>query len=88
MTGVQTCALPILLVLYATGARHRSDLKNVSASMGGALMNVEYAGNQNQYVGLDQINVRLSRSLMGRGDVDVKLRIDGRAANVVKINVK
>jgi uncharacterized protein (TIGR03437 family) len=78
----------IVLVLYATGARLRSDLKNVSASIGGLPMNVEYAGNQNQFVGLDQINIRLTRSLIGRGDVDVKLMMDGRAANVVKINVK
>jgi uncharacterized protein (TIGR03437 family) len=78
----------IVLVLYATGVRHRSDLKNVSATVAGLPMNVEYAGNQNQFVGLDQINIRLSRSLVGRGEVDVKLTMDGSAANVVKINVK
>ncbi len=78
----------IVLVLYATGVRHRSDLKNVSATVGGLPMNVEYAGNQNQFVGLDQINIRLARSLIGRGEVEVKLIIEGRAANVVKINVK
>lgn len=78
----------IVLVLYVTGVRYRSDLKNVSATVGGLPMNVEYAGNQNQFVGLDQINIRLARSLLGRGEVEVKLMIDGRAANVVKINVK
>ncbi|HEX4947273.1 MAG TPA: hypothetical protein VFZ34_11440 [Blastocatellia bacterium] len=78
----------IVLVLYATGVRFCSDLKNVSATVGGLPMTVEYAGKQNQFVGLDQINIRLSRSLIGRGDVDVRLMIEGRAANVVKINVK
>jgi uncharacterized protein (TIGR03437 family) len=78
----------LVLVLYATGVRWRSDLKNVSATVGGLPMNVEYAGNQNQFVGLDQINVRLARSLIGKGDVDVRLMMDGKAANVVKINVK
>lgn len=78
----------IVLVLYATGARYRSDLKNVSATAGGLPMNVEYAGNQNQFVGLDQINIRLARSLIGRGDVEVKLTMDGRSANPVKINIK
>ncbi len=78
----------IVLVLYATGVRNRSDLKNVSATVGGLPMNVEYTGNQNQFVGLDQINMRLARSLVGRGEVEVKLMIDGRAANAVKINVK
>ena len=78
----------IVLVLYATGTRFRSDIKNVSASVGSLAMNVEYAGNQNQFVGLDQINLRLARSLIGRGEVEVKLTMDGRATNTVKINVK
>ena len=78
----------IVLVLYATGARNRSDLKAVSATVGGLPMNVEYAGNQNQFVGLDQINIRLARSLIGRGEVELKLMMDGRPANVVKINVR
>ena len=77
-----------MLVLYATGARYRSDLKAVSATVGGLPVNVEYAGNQNQFVGLDQINIRLARSLIGRGEVEVKLMMDGRPANVVKINVR
>jgi uncharacterized protein (TIGR03437 family) len=51
-------------------------------------MTVEYAGNQNQYVGLDQINVRLTRSLIGRGEVEVNLTIDGRAANTVRVSFK
>ncbi|MBS1812468.1 MAG: hypothetical protein JST84_30155 [Acidobacteria bacterium] len=78
----------IVLVLYATGVRFRSDLKNIAATVGGLPMTVEYAGNQNQYVGLDQINVRLARSLIGRGEVDVNLMIDGRTANVVRVSFK
>ena len=34
------------------------------------------------------LDVRLPRSLMGRGLVDVAQTVDGKAANVVRINVK
>lgn len=78
----------IVLVLYASGVRFRSNLKNIVATVGGVPMNVEYAGNQNQYVGLDQINIRLARSLIGRGEVEVNLTIDGRAANAVRVAIK
>lgn len=78
----------MVLVLYATGARFRSDLKNIAATIGGVPLTVEYAGNQNQYVGLDQINVRLARSLIGRGEVEVNVTIDGRVANAVRISFK
>jgi uncharacterized protein (TIGR03437 family) len=37
---------------------------------------------------VDQINLRLPRSLAGRGDVEVRLTVNGRAANVAGINVK
>jgi uncharacterized protein (TIGR03437 family) len=78
----------IVLVLYGTGVRFRSDLKAVSATVGGLPMNVDYAGDQRQYVGLDQINIRLTRSLIGRGEVDVNLMMDGRTANPVRISFK
>ncbi len=38
--------------------------------------------------GLDQINVRLKRNLIGRGDVDVSLTVEGMATNAVQINVR
>jgi len=40
------------------------------------------------FVGLDQVNVRLSRALAGRGEVDVSLSVDGRITNTVRINVR
>lgn len=45
-------------------------------------------GPQGSYAGLDQVNVVLPRSLAGRGEVDVLLTVDGRAANPAKINIK
>lgn len=49
---------------------------------------VMFAGAQEGFVGLDQINARLSRSLIGRGEADVLLTADGQAANTVKVSVK
>jgi uncharacterized protein (TIGR03437 family) len=66
----------------------RSELANVSATIGGIPVIVDYAGNQNFYVGVDQINLRLPKSLIGKGDADVNLLIDGKGTNAVKVNFK
>jgi uncharacterized protein (TIGR03437 family) len=47
-----------------------------------------YAGETPGFVGLDQLNVRLSRSLIGRGEVDVVLTVNGRTANIVRVNIR
>jgi uncharacterized protein (TIGR03437 family) len=52
------------------------------------LQEVLYAGAQGAFAGLDQVNVRLSRNLAGRGLVDVLLTVDGKMANTVKIHMK
>jgi uncharacterized protein (TIGR03437 family) len=78
----------VFLVLYGTGIQKRSALGNVSAKIGGVDAEVLYAGAQGAYVGLDQVNLRIPRSLAGRGDVDVSLIVDGKAANTVKVNIK
>ncbi len=78
----------MVLVLYGTGIRARRDLTNVTATVGGVAVPVDYAGNQNFYIGVDQVNLHLPKSLAGRGDVDVNLLIEGRAANTVKVNFK
>ncbi|MGH9843606.1 MAG: hypothetical protein ACREEM_33130 [Blastocatellia bacterium] len=74
-------------IVYGSGARDRSSLANVSARIGGENADVLYAGKQGALEGLDQINLRLPSSLRGRGDVDVLLTLDGKAANLVRINV-
>ena len=37
---------------------------------------------------VDQVNVRIPRSLIGRGLADVTLTVDGVAANIVQVNIK
>jgi uncharacterized protein (TIGR03437 family) len=49
---------------------------------------VEYAGLAPGFVGLDQINVIVPRSLIGRGEVGVVLTVDGKMANTVKVSIK
>ncbi len=78
----------VFLLLFGTGIRFRSALSAVTAKLGGVDCQVAFAGAQGGFVGLDQVNVRLSRGLIGRGEVDVALTVDGRAANTVKVGIK
>ena len=76
------------LVLYGTGIRGRSSLSSVGLKIGGVDLVVDYAGPQGETLGLDQINVRLPRTLANRGTLDVALNVDGQAANVLQVSVK
>lgn len=78
----------VFLVLNSTGVRFRSGLSSVQVSIGGTSADVTFAGLQAQFVGLDQVNVRLPRSLAGRGEMDVALTVDGQAANVLRVSIK
>lgn len=78
----------VILMLNGTGLRFHSGLSAVVVRVGGTDAEVIFAGAQSQFVGLDQVNVRLPRSLAGRGDVDVALTVDSQAANVVRVNIK
>jgi uncharacterized protein (TIGR03437 family) len=78
----------VFLILYGTGLRFRSSLGAVIVNVGGAGQQVTYVGPQGSLVGLDQVNVRLSRNLAGRGEVDVVATVDGRASNAVRVNIK
>jgi uncharacterized protein (TIGR03437 family) len=78
----------VFLILFGTGVRNRSALSAVAAQVGGAGVDALYAGAQGGFVGLDQVNLRLPRSLAGRGEINVSLVIDGKASNVVRISIK
>ncbi len=56
--------------------------------IGGGEAPVNYAGPQGGFVGLDQINVLIPRSLAGRGVVDVVLTVDGIPADTVQIVIQ
>ena len=78
----------VFLFLYGTGIRGRSSLSAVSVKIGSTPVQVLYAGPQPEYVGLDQVNIVIPRSLIGSGEVDLVLTVDSKTANTVKINIK
>ncbi|MBS1786203.1 MAG: DUF1800 family protein [Acidobacteria bacterium] len=77
----------VFLILYGTGFRNRTNLTNVSAAIGGITAEVSFAGAQGGYAGLDQLNIRIPRSLPG-GEFDVAVTVDGKASNVVRVALK
>ena len=75
----------VFLILFGTGIRFQTIVR---AAVGGADARVDFAGAQGDFVGLDQVNLLLPRSLMGRGETDVMLTVDGEASNTVKVNFR
>jgi uncharacterized protein (TIGR03437 family) len=78
----------VFLLLFGTGFRNRSGLPAVKVKIGDADAEALYAGPQGALAGLDQANVRLPRSLMGRGEVDLVVTVDSKTANTMRINIK
>ncbi len=78
----------LFLVLFGTGIRFRKDPPQVSATIGGVAARVDYAKNQCCFVGLDQVNLLIPRTLIGRGEVDVVLTIEGQTTPPLKIAIK
>jgi virginiamycin B lyase len=77
----------VFLIFFGSGLRFRSSLSAVTAKIGGVDAAVSFAGAQGDFVGLDQVNVLLPRSLVGRGEVDVVVIVDGRVANTVTVKI-
>jgi len=74
--------------MFGTGIRLRSSLSAVSAKLGGVDAQATFAGALDGFVGLDQVNTRIPRSLIGRGEVDVVLTVDGKPANTITASIK
>jgi len=78
----------IYLILYGTGLRFRSDLATVKLYFGDHMTGVLYAGAQADFVGLDQINALIPPELTARGDIVIRLDVDGKPSNLLMINLK
>jgi uncharacterized protein (TIGR03437 family) len=78
----------VFIVLFGTGLRNRTSLSNVTAQIGGVDAPVLYAGPQGSFVGEDQVNLRVPRSLAGRGEVLLTLIVDGMIANPLSVNIR
>ncbi len=77
----------LYLELFGTGVRNRGTLASVTATINGTNVEVIYAGPQNQYPGLDQINLRLPSSLASVGVVPLQITVDGKLSNTVAIQI-
>ncbi len=78
----------VSLVLFGTGIKGRSALNRVKLLSDGPDLQITYAGPQGDYVGLDQVNVTLTRNLIGRGQLFFYLDVDSVPSNVVVISVR
>ncbi len=78
----------VFLIAFGTGLRGRSALGAVNVKIGGTDSETLYLGTQGGFVGLDQANIRIPRTLTGRGDLDVVMTVDGKAANTVRVSIK
>lgn len=78
----------VFVILYGSGFRANTGLTAVSVKIGGTDSEVLYAGETPGFFGLDQCNARIPRSLIGRGDVDLVMTVNGKIANTVRINIK
>jgi uncharacterized protein (TIGR03437 family) len=77
----------VFLQLYGTGFQNRGATP-VTAKIGGVDATVQSAGPQMQFVGLDQINVLVPRSLAGRGEVEIVLTVGDKTANTVTVTIQ
>ena len=71
--------------LYGTGIRGAS---SVQCYVAGQSVPVQYAGPVSSFVGLDQVNITIPRSLAGTGTALVYLVADGVSSNVVSLNLQ
>ena len=74
----------VILLLFGTGIRGG---QNIEVRIGGEVAPVLGFAPSPEFVGLDQVNVRIPRSLIGRGAVDIEVLVDGFAANIVQMAV-
>lgn len=86
----------VFLILFGSGWRNRSALTGVTARavpVNSPIaipvdLPVIFAGSQGGLVGLDQLNLRLPRTLQGRGELEVQLTVDGKPANAVRVTFR
>lgn len=79
----------VYLILYGTGVRGETMLTDISAEVGNQKVPVIFAGTQGDFVGLDQVNLGpLPRNLIGKGVVNVELKVNNRDANRITVTIQ
>ena len=76
----------LYVVLYGTGIRHFA--KPPSATLGGQPVEVVYAGPQDSFPGLDQVNIRLPAAQPGPDTLAFTLTVDGVDSNTVTLSFR
>ena len=74
-----------VLSLFGTGIRGFQD--KIEVTIGGEPAQIFGFAPSPEFEGLDQLNVGLSRSLIGRGEVEIRVVVDGIPLNVVTVTV-
>jgi uncharacterized protein (TIGR03437 family) len=86
----------VFLVLFLSGVRGAGNgdgnssngvAENVRVLLGGTEFTPAYAGRQGSLAGLDQINLELPRSLIGRGKLKLSVNAAGFTSNEVEIEI-
>ncbi len=83
----------VYLLAYGTGMRGRTNAANISVNLGGTVKTLnpnlfEDAVAVSGFVGLDQANIVLPRTLIGKGLINLVLTVDGKPSNTVQIAIK
>ena len=78
----------IVLILIGTGMRNHQGDAGVSLTIGGVAATTRFAGPVPSDLGEEQVYAIIPRALIGRGEVDVVLTVDGKTTNTVKLNIK
>jgi uncharacterized protein (TIGR03437 family) len=73
-----------VLVLYGSGI---GSATSATATVGGVNATVNYAGPQGTYSGLDQYNVAIPASMVGKGAVDVVVTVAGLPSNTISVTI-
>ncbi|MGH9803465.1 MAG: IPT/TIG domain-containing protein, partial [Blastocatellia bacterium] len=83
----------VYVLFYGTGLRGRTAPGNISVTIGNSTRALNSANFEDAFavagfVGLDQANVLLPRTLIGAGLVNVSLTIDGKVSNTIQLKIK
>jgi uncharacterized protein (TIGR03437 family) len=78
----------LYLVLYGTGIRGLSSQSAATVTVRGVPLSVLYAGRNNDFFGLDQINVGPIPRTIGSGPAEVRFQADNRTANLLSVTFK
>ncbi len=77
----------LYLILFGTGLG-KTVSPIVSVNLGDATVSAVYAGAQGTWLGLDQYNVPLPRTLIGKGKINVTVSVNGKPSNAVTLVIK